>query len=78
MLRARGYVFVTLDQVLKHKVYRPYLIDPPLIPLKGDRNFLNQVALSRGISLDDPSGSRHFAKYWKPRIDRLIRAHKDP
>jgi len=70
-LKDRGYSFVTLEQALADKAYTEHGLRPPHVPLDGDRNFLNQVALSRGLKLPDPSGDAHFRKHWKPLLERL-------
>ena len=76
MLTRRGYRFITLEKALLDKAYQRYRYEPPLIPFKGDRNFLNLVALSRGIRVHDPSGDGHFKRYWLPRLLALVRGRQ--
>lgn len=73
LLRQRGYRFITLDKALADPAYRAYGARPPHVPLAGDRNFLNQVALSRGIRIADPSGDGHFRKHWRPKLEALAK-----
>lgn len=72
-LKGRGYRFVTLKKALADKAYTHYGLRPPHIPFEGDRNFLNQVAMSRNLKVVDPSGDRHFRKFWKPKLKALVR-----
>ena len=49
------------------------MVSHHLVPLKGDRNFLNQVALSRGIKVEDVSGDAYFRRHTKPKLQKLLR-----
>jgi peptidoglycan/xylan/chitin deacetylase (PgdA/CDA1 family) len=72
MLRRRGYRFARLEEVLADEAYAQYGLRPPLLPLQGDRNFLNQVALSRGLHFPDPSGDGYFEEHWLPKLRRAM------
>jgi peptidoglycan/xylan/chitin deacetylase (PgdA/CDA1 family) len=71
MLAGRGYRFVRLEEALADPAYAAYGLRPPLVPRKGDRSFLNQVSLSRGLRIADPSGDAHFNRYWLPKLGGL-------
>lgn len=71
LLSRRGYAFVSLKTALADKAYRQYGLLTPHVPLAGDRNFLNQVALSKGLRIPDPTGDAHFNKVWQPILSRL-------
>ncbi|MCB9558307.1 MAG: polysaccharide deacetylase family protein [Deltaproteobacteria bacterium] len=71
LLRGRGYRTIALSEALKDPAYRPYRIRPPLVALRGDRNFLNQIALTRGLRIEDPTGGGHFRRHWKPVLELL-------
>ena len=70
-LKKRGYQFISLKKALQDPAYKPYRYRTPFIPLRGDRNFLNQVALSKGLKIPDPSGDRHFNRYWRSKFLKL-------
>ncbi|MEW5848947.1 MAG: polysaccharide deacetylase family protein [Myxococcota bacterium] len=69
MLESRGYRFVPLRQALSDAAYATHGNRPPLVPLKGDRNFLTQVATARGIVVDDVSGEGRFETHWRPLLE---------
>jgi hypothetical protein len=68
-----GYRFGTLAQVLDDAAYTRYGLRPPAVKIHSDRNFLNQVAVSRGIKVPDPTGDAHFDRVWRPRLTRKKR-----
>ena len=70
-LKDRGYTFISIEEALRDPAYKKYGFYPPQVVAKGDRNFLNQVAVSRGMKPSDPSGDNHFKTYWLPRIKKL-------
>lgn len=70
-LAVRGYQFVTLRRALADSAYVAYGNQPPWVPLQGDRNFLNLVAVSRGLRVPDPSGERRFERHWQPQLEAL-------
>lgn len=63
-----GYRFVTLEEAVADEAYKPWWYRPPLVRCKGDRNFLNQIALSRGIIAEDISGDAYYREYWTNRL----------
>jgi peptidoglycan/xylan/chitin deacetylase (PgdA/CDA1 family) len=71
VLRRRGYRFVTLARALQDRAYLEYGLRTPVIRMRGDRNFLNQVAVSRGLRIPDPTGSAHFDRVWLPKIRKI-------
>ena len=66
--RDQGYTWIALEEALRDEAYAPFCHRPPKVVCTGDRNFLNQVALTRGLFLPDPSGDRYFQKHWLPKI----------
>ncbi len=71
VLKSRGYTTVSLEVALADKAYTDFGLSPPYLPLIRDRNFLNQVAASRGMKVADPAGSDHFRETWRPKLERL-------
>lgn len=72
-LSQNGWSFISLEKAIKDPIYQKYLYRPPLSECRGDRNLMNQIALSRGIRVHDVSGDRHFNEYWLP----IIKARKN-
>ncbi len=72
-LAHRGYRFVPLAEALADPAYTEHGNRPPHIPLQGDRNFLNLVALSRGLRAADPTGEARFRDHWRPLIEAATR-----
>ncbi len=67
-LSQKGWLFVSLEAAMEDSVYQAYVHRPPLVRCPGDRNFLNQISLSRGITALDISGDKYFQEYWLPLI----------
>lgn len=71
VLRRRGYRLITLARALQDRAYRKHGLHTPVVKIRGDRNFLNQVAVSRGLRIPDPTGSAHFDRVWLPQIRKI-------
>lgn len=67
-LKQKGWKFVSLEDAVKDAVYQPYLYRVPMPKCPGDRNFMNQIALSKGIKVNDISGDAYFKEHWLPKI----------
>jgi peptidoglycan/xylan/chitin deacetylase (PgdA/CDA1 family) len=74
VLVRRGYRFATLARVLDDRAYKGYGSRPPVVKIRSDRNFLNQVAVSRGIRVPDPTGDAHFDRVWRPRLSTTAKS----
>jgi peptidoglycan/xylan/chitin deacetylase (PgdA/CDA1 family) len=70
-LAARGYRFASLDEVCRDAVYETYRVRPPLVPREGDRSLLNQVALARGLIVEDRASEAWFRARFSARLDAL-------
>ncbi len=69
-LKQKGWQFISLEDAVKDQVYQPYLYRVPMPKCPGDRNFMNQIALSRGIKVNDISGDAYFKAHWLPMLQK--------
>lgn len=69
-LKQKGWQFISLEDAVKDQVYQPYLYRVPMPKCPGDRNFMNQIALSRGIKVNDISGDAYFKAHWLPMLHK--------